>query len=76
MKQIDKIKMLTAILAENIELLEEYPTRVEEWEEKKKAYKEKYGENNWGYEPYPIQGTSQSHIKDIARLLRKELLKL
>lgn len=75
--KIDRIKMLTEMLFENIELLEEYPARVKEWEKKEKAYKEKTRDNYYYYrEPYPVAGTSQSHVKDIAKLLRKELLKL
>ena len=77
MKQIDKIKMLTEMLFENVKILEEYPDKVKEWETKRDEYKEKKRVTFCYYsEPYPIQETSQSHIRDIAKILRKELLKL
>lgn len=77
MSQINKIKMLVEMLEENVNKLEEHPTKVKEWEKKRAEYLEKYGKDSgfWGI-AYPAQGTSQSHIRDIAKLLRKELLKL
>lgn len=75
--KIERVKMLTEMLFENVEMLEEYPEKVKERAEKMKRNKEKYGEDSWNYyEPYPSRGTSETHIRDIAKLLRKELLKL
>ena len=76
MKQIDKIKMLVGILEENVGLLENHPEKEKEWEKKRKEYKEKYGDSAIFYDEYPTQGTSRSHIENIARLIRKELLKI
>lgn len=76
MKQIDKIKVLVAMLEENVEMLEDYPTKVREWEEKRSEYNKKHGSNYTFYDEYPSQVTSKSHIKDIAKLIRKELLKI
>ncbi len=67
--KIERVKMLTEMLFENVKMLEEYPEKVKEW-------KEKHAEKYWAYEPYPSRGTSETHIRDIAKLLRKELLKL
>ena len=77
MKQIDKIKVLVSMLEENVETLENYPEKEKEWEKRRDEYKEKHGDKYYIYcEPYPVLGTSRSHIKDIARLIRKELLKI
>ncbi|HHX62143.1 MAG TPA: hypothetical protein GX707_15755 [Epulopiscium sp.] len=76
MKQIDKIKMLIEILEENVEMLEEYPKKQEEWENKRDEYIKQHGGLYRFYGEYPTPGTSQSHINDIARLIRKELLKI
>lgn len=75
-RQVIKIKMLTEMLIENIDLLNSFPTKLEERNSRMNEHKEKYGDAYWGYEQYPIVGTSESHIKDITKLLRKELLKL
>lgn len=69
--------MLVGMLEENIEMLESFSEKVEEWERKNDERKEKYGDEYWRhYTPYPSQGTSKSHINDIVKLTRKELLKI
>lgn len=69
--------MLVAMLEENVEMLEGFTEKEKEWEKRNDERKEKYGDNSYRYyEPYPVLGTSKSHIKDISRLIRKELLKI
>ena len=76
--KIERVKMLTEMLFENVEMLEEYPEKVKAHKKKSKEYYEKHKDERYPYYnvPYPSMGTSETHIRDIAKLLRKELLKL
>ena len=73
-----RIKILTDMLFENIELLESYNNRVLKYENRRKEWLLKNPDRKeWSYsEPYPCVSTSKTNIKNIATLLRKELLNL
>ena len=73
---MDKIKVLVSMLEENVEMMENHPKRKKEWREQMDKYKEKHGDTRYFYEPCPVLGTSKTHIRDIAKLIRKELLKI
>lgn len=75
-ESMGRIRILVDMLEEHINMLEDYNVKNEEWNKERDKARE-LGERFSYYEnPYPQQRTSEKHIRDIAKIIRKELLNI
>ena len=72
-----RIKILTDMLFENIELLESYNNRVLKYENRRKEWLLKNPDRKeWSYsEPYPCVSTSKTNIKKHSNITKKRIIK-
>lgn len=72
----NKIRILTNMLLTNIEEYKGYSEQVENYLDRKKSWKvNNPTKHDWQFnERYPVLRTSKTNIRNIATLLRKEIL--